>query len=99
MIRKLQGEPSAAESLNPSSNRFSFVNNVAGTNPSNIEVTFPEASEASKKALFTSTETTTAPSLATKEADVLKRMMEAALLKKKKKAEAAVEAAAAQIVV
>ena len=99
LIRKLQGKPSAAESLNPSSNRFSFVNNVAGTNPSNIEVTFPEASEASKKALFTSTETTTAPSLATKEADVLKRMMEAALLKKKKKAEAAVEAAAAQIVV
>ena len=95
LIRKLQGEPSAAESLNPSSNAFLFVNNVAGTNPSNIEVNFPQTSEASKKAPFTSMETTTAPSLATKEADVLKRMMEAALLKKKKKAEAAVEAAAA----
>ena len=62
---------------------------MADANPSNIEANIPQTSDSSKKSPFTSVESVTAPSLATKEADVLKRMMEAALLKKKKKAEAA----------
>lgn len=89
LIRKLQGEPSAAEHLNPTISGIFFSNNVADANPSNIEANIPQTSDSSKKSPFTSVESVTAPSLATKEADVLKRMMEAALLKKKKKAEAA----------
>ena len=89
LIRKLQGEPSAAEQLNSTNSGILFPNNVAGANPSNIEANIPQTSDSSKKSPLTSVQSVTAPSLATKEADVLKRMMEAALLKKKKKAEAA----------
>ena len=89
LIRKHQGEPSAAQYLNPNNSGTAFPNNMAGANPSNIEANIPQTSDSSKKSPFTTVESVTAPSLATKEADVLKRMMEAASLKKKKKAEAA----------